>query len=221
MAIVEFAMLAAMCAPNVHLTTLESVVTHESRANIYAIGVNGGTKLQRQPANLDEAVATAEWLKANGYDFDGGLGQVNVRNLPGLGMTIPDLFDPCKNLAGAAKVLTDCYDRAVPQFGAGQPALRAALSCYNTGNFERGFKNGYVQKVAAQVGVSVPALEPITDKDGQKPVELKATKGGGSATKTVSSSAPKAKAKSDGLGDVFSGSGGDAFSSSDETVMVQ
>src|SRR5690606_23328138 len=42
-------------------------------------------------------------------------------------------------------------------------ALRAALSCYNTGNFRRGLANGYVGKVLTQAGIKVPALVPLTD----------------------------------------------------------
>jgi len=38
--------------------------------------------------------------------------------------------------------------------------LRAALSCYNTGNFTRGFTNGYVAKVLAKADIKVPALAP-------------------------------------------------------------
>lgn len=210
MALVEFAMLAAMCAPNVDPSTLQTVVRHESRANIYAIGVNGDYKLPRQPENLKEAVATAQWLKDNGYDFDAGLGQVNVRNLPNLGMSIPDLFEPCKNIKGAATILTDCYTRAVPRFGAGQPALLAALSCYNTGNFERGFKNGYVNKVVANVGLDVPALLPAEGGSIKQPIRLKGETKSGNAKPEARQVVPT-KAPIEGIADAFADDGGDAF----------
>ena len=174
----DFSDLATQCAPEVHVTTLSSIVRHESSANPYAIGVNGNVSLPRQPRSKIEAIATAEWLKKNGHDFDAGLGQINVRNLGHLGMSIPDLFDPCANLRGAATVLTDCYKRALVRYEQGQPALQAALSCYNTGNFFSGFSSGYVMKVAKnatlQVPVlTVPALMPI--EDGKPlPVNLQA-----------------------------------------------
>lgn len=210
MALVEFAMLAAMCAPNVDASTLQTVVRHESRANIYAIGVNGDYKLPRQPANREEAIATAQWLKDNGYDFDAGLGQVNIRNVPKLGMSIPDLFEPCANLKGAAAILTDCYARAVPRFGEGQPALLAALSCYNTGNFERGFSNGYVNKVVANVGLDVPALSPSKDGDIQQSIRLK---GGRNSGNGKPQALPKTKPVVEGIADAFANDSGDAFAS--------
>src|SRR4051812_42849159 len=114
---IDFVDMAATCAPNVHIRTLSSIVRHESGLNPFAIGVNGGAKLQRQPRNKREAVSTAEQLKKQGYDFDAGLGQVNIRNLPALKMSIPDLFDPCANLRGAAIVLEDCYKRATNRYG--------------------------------------------------------------------------------------------------------
>ncbi|HDQ4405533.1 TPA: transglycosylase SLT domain-containing protein [Pseudomonas aeruginosa] len=79
---VDFKTLAAQCAPGVHIKTLSSIVRHESRVNPYAIGLNAkGARLPRQPVNKAEAVATASWLKANGYNFDSGFGQVNSSNI--------------------------------------------------------------------------------------------------------------------------------------------
>lgn len=176
MGLLEFAAVAAMCAPNVHLTTLEAIVTHESRANVYAIGVNSKDyRLPKQPESLEEAVSTANLLISKGYDFDSGLGQINVRNLEWLGITIEEVFDPCVNLQAAEKVLTTCYARAAKEFEEGQPALQAALSCYNTGNFTKGFENGYVKKVASHVGTTVPALKVISsDSSKLAPVMLSA-----------------------------------------------
>lgn len=124
----EFATLAALCAPQVHPTTLSSIVMQESRGSVYAIGVNGGSSLPHQPRTLAEAVQTAEWLHTEGIDFDAGLGQINRRNFARLGLSIPDLFNPCKNIRAAATVLTECYTRSAERFGEGQAALRAALS---------------------------------------------------------------------------------------------
>jgi type IV secretion system protein VirB1 len=49
-------------------------------------------------------------------------------------------------------VLTECFDRAQRKSvwaSADQAALRAALSCYYSGNFTTGFRHGYVGKVVA------------------------------------------------------------------------
>lgn len=215
---IEFAFLAQECAPHVHVTTLAAVVRQESAGNPFAIGVNGGVRLPRQPRNKAEAVATAEWLKANGYDFDAGIGQINVRNLGWLGMSIEDLFDPCTNLKGAATVLSDCYRRAVPKYGEGQPALHAALSCYNTGNFSTGFTNGYVMKVAANAAMPIPALTPIA-QDPREPVKLRPSPTA-SAVKEGSQPAGEHHRQQPGneddagLGDAFSRAAGDAFRTS-------
>ncbi|EKU31451.1 MULTISPECIES: lytic transglycosylase domain-containing protein [Alcaligenes] len=157
----EFALLAATCAPNIHETTLSALVRHESKAQVYAIGINKGKRLDKQPTDYEQAAPIANDLIDRGIDFDAGLGQINVRNWSWLGLTTETVFDPCTNLKAAQTVLTDCYRRALRQSADEQQALRSALSCYNTGNFERGFSNGYVGKVLAQAGVKVPALKAI------------------------------------------------------------
>lgn len=196
MALAEFAVIAAMCAPAIHPTTLSAVVTQESRGNIYAIGINGDYKLPRQPRTLEEAVATADQLLRDGHNFDAGLGQINSKNFGWLGLSTRDLFDPCKNLKAAQTVLADCYERAVPTYGEGQAALQAALSCYNTGNFKRGFANGYVQKVASHVGVKVPALAPVSG-EAAEPAKLRAV------PKGAAPEAPPPAKPREGLADAF------------------
>jgi len=158
----ELAVLALTCAPDIHPVTLHAVVKHESRAQQYAIGVNRkGHQLKGQPRSLEEATAVAQRLIDQGIDFDAGLGQINVRNWAWLKLDATTVFDPCRNLNAAQTVLADCYSRALPTQKDPQHALRAALSCYNTGNFRRGFTNGYVGKVLAQAGIKVPALVPL------------------------------------------------------------
>jgi len=160
----ELATLALACAPDIHPVTLHAVVKHESRAQQYAIGVNRkGHSLTRQPRNQEEATAAAQTLIDQGIDFDAGLGQINVRNWAWLKLDATTVFDPCKNLTAAQTVLAECYARALPTHEDPQQALRAALSCYNTGNFNRGFTNGYVGKVLTQAGIKVPALVPLAD----------------------------------------------------------
>ncbi|EJE4644427.1 lytic transglycosylase domain-containing protein [Vibrio parahaemolyticus] len=217
MAVLEFAALAAMCAPNIHETTLSAVVSHESRANIYAINVNGDYVLPKQPDNLKDAVETVNRLLDEGYNLDAGLGQINSANYEWLGLDVPDLFDPCKNLTAAATVLTDCYSRALNKFSEGQEALQAALSCYNTGSFSRGFKNGYVAKVASNVGVSIPALEPIAEGDGRQPVQLQANR----SAKRVPRQAGNDEPGREKSADVFGASSSDAFATSDHLKKLQ
>lgn len=142
--------LAQQCAPTVAHQTIEAVVRHESGANPFAIGINGGARITRQPLNKEEAIATANKLLAMGLSIDMGLGQINSNNLQKLGLTVEQLFDPCTNLRAAEAILRACYDPAAKRHGHGQVALQAALSCYNTGNTSAGLANGYVWKVYAK-----------------------------------------------------------------------
>jgi type IV secretion system protein VirB1 len=83
--------------------------------------------------------------------------QVNNRNLPALGYTVEQVLDdPCTNIRAGAAVLTADYAAAVRTHGEGQLALQAALSAYNTGDFYRGFANGYVARYYGPGGA--PAL---------------------------------------------------------------
>ena len=164
--IAAFAALALTCAPNIHPDTLSALIRHESRGSPYAIGVSEKRQhLPEQPQTLASATAAADRLIKQGIDFDAGLGQINVRNWAALNLDSHTVFDPCRNLAAAQTVLADCYARALPQHQDPQQALRAALSCYNTGNFTRGFRNGYVGKVLAQANIKVPALTPQGDDE--------------------------------------------------------
>ena len=142
--------LATTCAPLVHPSTVRAIVATESRFNANAIGVVAGV-LERQPRNTAEALETARALRADGRNFSVGLAQINVRNLPRLGLSLRDAFDGCKNLAAMQTVLAHCFDRArvvTPRTGSDQPVLRKALSCYYSGNFSSGLQLGYVRRVA-------------------------------------------------------------------------
>jgi type IV secretion system protein VirB1 len=183
---IPFETLAAQCAPDVHPSTLRGVVSTESSGNPYAIGVVGA-HLERQPRDLAEAVATARELERQGFNFSMGLGQVNRGNLARYGETYETVFDPCRNLKAGGAILKDCYARAKARMRDDQRALRAAFSCYYSGNFARGFRPdkagqpSYVQKVVAHATDAVPpipvvpAIEPLEttkppDSDGAIPV---------------------------------------------------
>jgi len=168
----QFDALAKQCAPSVHPDTLAAVISAESAFHPFAININGAQQLPRQPESREEAIATAEYLSTDGYNFDVGLGQINNTNVAAFSMTWEDAFDPCANLGAAARVLTDCFVRASNNEPDQQSALRMALSCYNTGHFIRGKQNGYVARVERATHL-VPALtmpsflpaHPISDVD--------------------------------------------------------
>jgi len=143
---------------------MAAIVKTESGFKPFSIGVNKSeVKLIRQPANKQEAVTTAKWLISNGYNIDMGMAQINSANMKWLGVSIDDLFDPCKNVAAGAKILLNNYIDAFKKIDEPQDALRAALSSYNTGNATAGIKNGYVAKVTA-ASVTVPALLSLAPK---------------------------------------------------------
>jgi type IV secretion system protein VirB1 len=152
-----FLALLLACAPQVDATTARALVQVESAANPHAIGVVGGA-LQRQPGHRAEAIATAKALQAAGWNFSVGLGQINLRNFDRLGLTVESAFEPCSNLAGMQTVLNECFARASARTASPDRALRAALSCYYSGNFTKGFRQGYVRKVAIAAARGPSAL---------------------------------------------------------------
>lgn len=128
----------------VPMEVMQHVVRVESSRNPYAIGVVGG-RLARQPRNIDEAVATAEMLQRNGYNFSLGIAQVNRYNLAKYGLnSYRQAFDVCSNLQAGTRILRECYSRSGGDWG-------KSFSCYYSGNFVTGFRHGYVQKVFASM----------------------------------------------------------------------
>ena len=150
----DFAVLAQECAPQVHVDTLRRIVHVESGFNPYAIGVVNG-RLQRQPGSLEEAVVTARSLQQGGYDFSVGLAQINRRNFERYGLTLESAFEPCANLRAGGGILAECFQRARVSRDE-QQAVRAATSCYYSGNFSTGYAHGYVQRVIASDAPAKP-----------------------------------------------------------------
>ena len=155
----DFLTLAQHCAPTVHSDTMRRIVQVESAFNPYAIGVVGH-RLERQPRDHAEAVATAQWLNANHYNFSVGLAQVNQSNFKRYGLTLNTAFTPCTNLRAGSAILNECFDRAKAQ-REDQQALRAAFSCYYSGNFLTGFTHGYVAKVVNADGKPITLAQQV------------------------------------------------------------
>lgn len=143
----ELLLLISLCAPAIHPTTAYYLIQHESKGNPFAIGVNGGVKLSRQPRSEVQAVAIAKALIKQGFSIDMGYAQINSKNLPRLGIPVDDIFKPCVNLQAMQAILQSNYILAMARHGPGQQALQAALSMYNTGHSQKGLKNGYVGRL--------------------------------------------------------------------------
>ena len=136
-----------------HLAVPAAVMQHvarvESGFNPFAIGVVGG-QLQRQPHSLDEALSTVRMLKSKGYNFSVGLAQVNRANLGKYGLdSYEKAFSVCPNLVAGADILAQCYASAGGDWG-------KAFSCYYSGNFVTGYRDGYVQKVFNSINDGSP-----------------------------------------------------------------
>lgn len=149
------------CAPTVAPETIAAIIRVESGGNPYALGVNGPIAKRPRPQNAAEAARLAHYYISLGYSVDLGLMQINSQNLKGLGLTVEQVLDPCHNLAAGSQILSRGYAGAVKRYGHGQEALRAALSAYNTGNYERGFRNGYVAKYYGKKGLQVTVRASI------------------------------------------------------------
>ncbi len=151
-----FATLAARCAPGVPEWVLRGVVRTESNFDPWVLHDNS-IHASASPASLVAAVAQATTWIAEGHSVDLGLMQINSANLPALGMTIDQAFDPCASLAGGAAVLRAAYG-AGPVGSGQQTALLMALSIYNTGSPLKGIMNGYARRVMRDADEAVPLL---------------------------------------------------------------
>lgn len=165
-----FTRLSADCAPRVAVETLAAVARTESAFNQLAINVNGpGGGLVRAGTREEAIVLATELIVVNGRSVDLGLMQINSANLPRLGLTVTDAFDPCRSLGAAQRVLIEGY---VAPLSGGDPqaALQQTLSRYNTGHPVRGLGreaggNGYVTRVQSSAEVVVPAIRLRGDAD--------------------------------------------------------
>lgn len=170
----------AACAPHVSPATLAAVIQVESSGNPIAINVNviRGRPRYRVPRiqSAAHAAQVANHAISQGYNVDLGLMQINSRNLPRLGYSVEQMLnDRCLNIKAGASILSENYARASRSHQSGQPALLAALSAYNTGDFRRGFANGYVSRYTSIVygRYSVAAtVNPTASQDAEPAVEV-------------------------------------------------
>lgn len=152
--------LVQQCTPsNVSPQTMQAIMRVESAFRPHAIGYKIIRKsdgkvftLTSQPSNRNQAITWAQWFQTNGYRYDAGAAQVHSLNFQKYGLTVETAFEPCANIRAGAMILHDCYVRALPKYRVEQTALRAALSCYQSGNFTTGFNTGYVSNVVNVAG---------------------------------------------------------------------
>jgi type IV secretion system protein VirB1 len=161
----DFTAVVQQCTPpNVSAYTMHQIASVESAHRPHSIGFklirkskiveNGRERIVRevstlttQPKSTQQAIEWARYLTSQGWEFDAGPGQVHSTNFAAYGLTLETVFEPCTNIRVGARILEDCYARALARFKDRAKALAAAISCYQSGNFETGFATGYVQKV--------------------------------------------------------------------------
>lgn len=174
---IDFQALIQECAIETHPTVMQALVKTESGFNPFAIGVVDGY-LKRQPKNKAEAIATAKNLQALKYNFSLGVAQVNRYNLNSYGLDYESAFDACPNLQAGSKIFNNCYTRALTKFSDENHALKAAMSCYYSGNFKTGFakdlgmNSSYVQRVSNNIEGDAKPIEVIPSKP-KKTVKVK------------------------------------------------
>jgi type IV secretion system protein VirB1 len=145
----QFESYAKRCAPSVGERLIKGLVKRESALRQFAIGIDDRSthRLSRQANNYAEAQVAAALLDKAGVTYSVGIGQIHINNVRAFGLTLREAFDVCKNLELAAKILGDCFNRSGKRSADEQQRIRLALSCYNSGNFSTGFRNGYVDGV--------------------------------------------------------------------------
>ena len=145
--------LLTLCAPLVDPVTMAAIVQQESQGNPLAVRDNTTARGHR-PRDRQEAIAIARRLMNAGHSIDLGLGQINSRNLAGLGQTAEAMFEPCANLHAAQTVLVAAWRQS-------GGSLTGALSAYNTGKIHGAIGAQYaaaVQNQAVDFAPVVPAI---------------------------------------------------------------
>lgn len=141
--------LLMMCAPAVDPVTMAAVVKQESGGQPWVVNNNTSRKSVTFESKA-AAVAAALTAVGRGESVDLGLVQINSKNLPALGLSVEQVFDPCTNIAAGANILAAGYERS--------GSLGSALSIYNTGRSDSKMGLAYAQKVFQQAGVKVPGI---------------------------------------------------------------
>jgi type IV secretion system protein VirB1 len=135
------------CSNKVAASTMKAIIKTESRGNPFAIGINGRFYLSYQPRNYKQAYLWLEYLEKHNYNIDIGIAQININNVHKYGYKAVDMLNPCTNIQLANMILQKYFKEFKKHNISDNQALFMAISAYNTGNYQKGFTNGYVKKV--------------------------------------------------------------------------
>ncbi|WP_253701098.1 lytic transglycosylase domain-containing protein [Campylobacter fetus] len=132
---------------NVDTEIIKQIIEVESKYQQFAINVNkvGSFTLKTKK----EAKALADFYIKQGYSVDIGLMQFNSSNLKEFSYSIDEILEPCNNIKAGSDIFYLAYESTDPNLDKNE-RINKALSVYNTGNQQLGFKNGYVAKFDIQ-----------------------------------------------------------------------
>lgn len=168
-----FVDIAHTCAPMVEVRTLAAVISLESRFKPFAIRINSGPPLERQPASKAEAIELATTLAADRQDIQIGLGGIGLEELRKLKLSISDAFDPCLNLKATATLLDGYYRLALRAGADAKQAENVMLqSYYGRADPSVGRMVKYDQQVRQEMVRLPPNLASVTIAEGREEAPL-------------------------------------------------
>lgn len=94
---------------NIPYQILIAIAKVESGFKPYVININQNGKSIKviNPKSLQEAILYLQYLHQNGFNYDVGIGQINVSNIKRLGLNPINLLDPCNNIKVSAHILKE------------------------------------------------------------------------------------------------------------------
>lgn len=133
--------------PTVPTSIVKMIVQEESSKNPYAVNVNkdGKSFISFIPKTKDEAITIAQSYINAGFSVDVGYMQLNSDNFKQLNTTLENALEPCKNIYLSSTIFYNFY-KDTSKKDSSITRVQKSLSAYNTGSYELGFKNGYVDK---------------------------------------------------------------------------
>ncbi|MEJ5173475.1 MAG: lytic transglycosylase domain-containing protein [Hydrogenothermaceae bacterium] len=98
---------------NIPPALLIAIAKVESGFRPWVININHNGQSVRviNPKSYEEAIYYLSYLHQNGYNYDVGIGQINVWNVKRLRIDPVSLLDPCNNLMVSAYILRENIDK--------------------------------------------------------------------------------------------------------------
>lgn len=132
---------------NVPTVIVKAIIKEESSNKAFVINVNqdGKSLISFSSKNKAEAKEIAQKYITQGFNIDVGFMQLNSANFEQLNTTLDKALEPCTNIYLASTIFYNFYKQTNKE-NSKLHRIKQSLSAYNTGSFEKGFKNGYVDK---------------------------------------------------------------------------